>query len=264
MDNHSDQADRDPKQEDQGHKDGQGYSIHGGHTQPGGLSIAADGMQFVPSVTRLEPGIEQSWTFQITDEQGKVVTDFKETHGERSHLIVVRRDLTGFQHLHPEMDTDGTWSVDLELPKPGIYRAFVDIVVDERPVTLGIDLLVPGTLNVAPRPTSSREAYVDDYEVLMRPDEITAGGGIVLEFEIHHDGETVSELAPYLGACGHLVALRDGDLAYLHIHPLETDSESGVIEFRARFPIRGRYRLFLQARPDGRLITASFDVHVDQ
>lgn len=29
----------------------------------------------------------------------------------------------------------------------------------------------------------------------------------------------VTDLQPYLGAYGHLVALRQGDLAYLHVHP---------------------------------------------
>ena len=264
MDNHSDRDEQHPEQEAQNHESTQGYSVHGEHTQPGGLSMTAGDFLFVPSETRLKPGVEQQWTFQIRDGQGEVVTNFEDAHGERSHLIVVRRDLTCFQHLHPEMDADGTWSVDLELPKPGVYRAFVDIVVDGRPTTLGVDLFAPGTLDVAPRPTSSREATVDDYEVMLQPDEITAGGDTVLEFEIHRNGEAVSELAPYLGARGHLVALREGDLAYLHIHPLETDSESGIIEFRARFPPRGRYRLFLQARPDGKLITSSFDVHIDQ
>ena len=37
-----------------------------------------------------------------------------ELHERRMHLIVVRRDGTGFQHLHPEMDAAGTWTVPLE------------------------------------------------------------------------------------------------------------------------------------------------------
>ena len=98
---------------------------------------------------------------------------------------------------------------------------------------------------------------------MLRPDEVTAGEDTVLTFEVQRNGEAISELAPYLGARGHLVALREGDLAYLHVHPIETDAESGIVEFRARFPTRGRYRLFLQARPKGELITTSFDMRID-
>ena len=264
MKHHSNHDDRHGAHETQDHEDVQGYSVRGGHAQPGGLSVTADGLLFVPTETRLEPGVEQPWSFRITDTEGSVVRDFEEVHGERIHLIVVRRDLTPFQHLHPEMEGDGTWSVHLELPAPGVYRAFVDVVVDGRPTTLGVDLFAPGTVKIAPRPPSSRQATADDYEVLLRSDEVVTGEDMVLEFEVRRNGEAVSELAPYLGARGHLVALREGDLAYLHVHPLETDSEGGIVEFRARFPTQGRYRLFLQARPEGELITTSFDVHIEE
>ena len=264
MGNHFTHDDRHAGHEPQDQENVQGYSVHGGHAQPGGLSVAADGLLFVPTETRLKPSVEQPWAFQITDTEGNVVRDFEEAHGKRIHLIVVRRDLTHFQHLHPEMDADGTWPVQLELPDPGVYRAFVDIVVDGRPTTLGVDLFAPGTVEVAPRPTTSRQATAADYEVLLQPDEVVAGEDTVLEFEVRRNGQAVSELAPYLGARGHLVALREGDLAYLHVHPLETNSEGGVVEFRARFPTQGRYRLFLQARPEGELITTSFDVHIEE
>ena len=264
MDNHSNHNDQDSNHEKASHGDTQGYSVHGGHSQPGGLSIAADGVRFVPAETRLEPGDEQSWTFRILDDEGETVRDFQTAHGELSHLIVLRRDLTHFQHLHPELDVDGTWSVEFELPTPGVYRAFVDIVVNGQPMTLGVDLFAPGTVDVAPRPTSSQQATVDDYEVVLRPEEVAAGEDTALKFEVRRNGDVVSELAPYLGARGHLVALREGDLAYLHVHPIEADSESGVVEFRTRFPTQGRYRLFLQVRPEGELITTLFDVPIDR
>ncbi len=83
-----------------------------------------------------------------------------------------------------------------------------------------------------------------------------------IEFEVRQDGG-VAHLDPYLGALGHLVALRNGDLAYLHVHPEETDPEDGVVRFAVRFPTAGRYRLFLQAKPNGELITTSFDVQTE-
>jgi hypothetical protein len=64
----------------------------------------------------------------------------------------------------------------------------------------------------------------------------------------------------YLGAKGHLVALREGDLAYLHVHPVDTDDGSGAapIRFATEFPSEGRYRLFLQFKHRGHVQTAAF------
>jgi len=60
------------------------------------------------------------------------------------------------------------------------------------------------------------------------------------------------------------VALREGDLAYLHVHPVEGDhgdhggSPDGPVAFATEFPTDGRYRLFLQFKVDGRVETAAF------
>ena len=191
------------------------------------------------------------------------MVDFDEAHGQRSHLIVVRRDLTRFQHLHPDLASDGTWRVeDFRLPAPGVYRAFVDIVVGGQPTTLGFDLFSRGTDDWEPRPTSSRRATSNGYEFELLTEEVTAGESSRIQFEVRRGGDPVTELGEYLGALGHLVALREGDLAYLHVHPEETAPDSGQVEFGARFPTPGRYRLFLQTRPEGALVTSQFDVDI--
>ncbi|MFC7759654.1 hypothetical protein ACFQY4_17790 [Catellatospora bangladeshensis] len=77
------------------------------------------------------------------------------------------------------------------------------------------------------------------------------------------DGKPVTDLQPYLAAYGHLVALRDGDLAYLHVHP---DGEPGdgrttagpQIVFHAEVPSAGAYRLFLDFQHNGVVRTAAF------
>lgn len=242
---------------------GHGYAVHGSETPPGGLAVAADGLRLVPSTIRFEPGALETLTFQVRDDEGNVVTEFEKTHDELSHLIVVRRDLTRFQHLHPEMAADGTWSQQLTFPDPGVYRAFMDILIDGQPTTLGVDLFAPGLVELDPRPDSTREATADGYDVTLRPEEIHPREDVVLTFEIQQQGERIAQLDEYLGALGHLVVLREGDLAYLHVHPEETAPDSGSVRFNARFPTAGRYRLFLQAKPDGNLITTSFDVRLD-
>jgi hypothetical protein len=79
------------------------------------------------------------------------------------------------------------------------------------------------------------------------------------------DGQPVTDLQPYLAACGHLVALREGDLAYLHVHPEEAPGDGRTpagpeIVFTAQVPSAGTYRLFLDFRHGGRVHTAAFTV----
>jgi oxalate decarboxylase/phosphoglucose isomerase-like protein (cupin superfamily) len=62
---------------------------------------------------------------------------------------------------------------------------------------------------------------------------------------------------PYLGAGGHLVALREGDMAFLHVHPMDDGAH-----FAATFPTAGRYRLFLQFKHEGQVQTVAFTQEV--
>jgi hypothetical protein len=230
----------------------------------GGLSVDADGLRFEPTKTRFTPGDLADWRFRIVTSENEVVTEFDEAHGQRGHLIVVRRDLTRFQHLHPTLNADGTWDVAaFSLPDPGVYRAFIDLVVDGRPMTLGFDLFASGMMEVAPRPDTSQLDSAEGYDVELLTDKVLAGKSVELAFELSRDGEAVSRLDPYLGALGHLVALREGDLAYLHVHPEETRPDSGRVEFGAQFPTPGRYRLFLQSKPNGTLITTHHDIRIE-
>ena len=89
-------------------------------------------------------------------------------------------------------------------------------------------------------------------EVIVDQGKITGarpGRETRMSFTITKDGEPV-RTDPYLGAGGHLVALREGDLAFLHVHP-EASDDPGTIRFGATLPSAGRYRLFLQFKHDG-------------
>ncbi len=239
-------------------------SSSGGHTTVDGLSVASDEFRLVPSETRFEPGVPTDWSFQVVTHEGDTVTEFEDSHGDLLHLIVVRRDLAHFQHLHPDIDSKGTCRVeDFTLPEPGVYRAFVDIAIAGRSMTLGFDLFVPGSATFESNPEIARHAMTDEYTVERRTDDIDANEETQLSFEIHRDDERVSDLQDYLGARGHLVALREGDLAYLHIHPKNTTPQTGRVEFGTTFPTPGRYRLYLQIKPDGNLITTHFDIRIE-
>jgi hypothetical protein len=238
-------------------QDAEGHEARGqdaaGHPVRG-LATADDGLRIVVDDPELERGRAERLAFRVVDEGGATVRDFDVEHERRMHLIVVRRDLTGFQHLHPEPAADGTWSTRLRLDDAGSYRLFADFSRGGEPHTLAGDLRVDGSANLRALPPAAPSATTEDgYEVRL------AARGRELRFTIARDGETV-QTEPYLGAGGHLVALREGDLAFLHVHPTEHDS----VAFEATFPTPGAYRLFLQFKHGGRVHTAAFTYEVPQ
>jgi hypothetical protein len=221
-----------------------------------GLAVAENGLRLVVANPDFTRGRAQTLRFRVVGEDGATVRDFDVEHTKRMHLIVVRRDLTGFQHLHPKQGADGEWSVPLRLGSPGSYRVFADFVRDEEKTTLASDLRVDGANELAPLPGPATEAQSDDgYSVRLNEPAPRAGEETELQFTVLRHGKPVA-VQPYLGANGHLVALREGDLAFLHVHPTQG------VEFESTFPTVGRYRLFLQFKHEGRVHTAAFTQEV--
>jgi hypothetical protein len=227
-----------------------------------GLAVSENGMKLELARTEIARGKPAELSFRIVGDDGEAVRDFEVEHEKRMHLIVVRRDMEGFQHLHPNLRADGTWATPIEIDEAGSYRVFADFKRDGTNVTLAADLAVdgPAAWESIPRAAGTARAS-GGYDVRVSGDRSRAGGESELRFEVTRGGRPV-EVDPYLGARGHLVALREGDLAYLHVHPVESGSGSGEaagpIAFATQFPTDGRYRLFLQFKHEGRVQTAAF------
>ena len=221
--------------------------------------MAQDGYRITPVTTSLTAGAATDVAFRITGPNGRPVTAYTPTHDKDLHLIVVRRDLSGYQHLHPRMAGDGTWSVPLPVAAAGQYRFFADFQPAARsePLTLGVDLPAAGAYQPRPLPPPTRTTTVDGYQVSLAG-ELVPGTDSTLTLTVSKDGKPVTDLQPYLGAYGHLVALREGDLAYLHVHPegAATGDRRAGRTFHARCP-RRRYRLFLDFQHAG-VRTAEF------
>ena len=211
-----------------------------------GLAVAEEGLRLSLAATTLPRGEATTLRFSVDGANGPV-RDFEVTHEKRMHLIVVRRDGRGFQHLHPTLGADGVWSAPLALADAGAYRVFADFQRGGRAYTLAGDLTVDGAATYAPLPAANTVASTDGYTVKLD------AHGSELGFAITRGGESV-KTEPYLGAGGHLVALREGDLAFLHVHPTE---EHGV-EFEADLEKGSRYRLYLQFKHAGQVHTAEF------
>ncbi|HZG90677.1 MAG TPA: hypothetical protein VEZ42_10740 [Pseudonocardia sp.] len=251
------------------HAAGAGHAADGhGHDTPDvvsdGLVTTAAGYALVPQVTTFGAGVPGEFAFTVTGSDGRPVTAFDMAHERRLHLIVLRRDTAGFQHLHPALGPDGVWRVPLVLPAGGVYRAYADFVPTGGPaLVLGTDLYVPGDFAPVTHPPS-RVAQVEGYQVRLDGDLVPGRPSPVVA-TISLDGVPVTDLEPHLGAFGHLVTLRGGDLAYLHAHPdaadpAATDRAGPGIAFTVDVPSTGEYRLFLDFHHAGVVRTAEFTV----
>lgn len=250
-----------------GHQGAGDHNTSGGRPHVPGISLDADGFRIVPEATSLAADTATTYSFRIVDSNGDIVTDFDVTHERRLHLIVVSRNFIAYHHLHPTQDTDGVWTVDVPALPAGSYRVFADT----RPtgadgITLGTDLAV-GNGVVDTEATTEPAAgtttvTIDGYQVQMTG--TPAVGESMLNFSVVRDGEPIVP-DPYLGASGHLVALRTGDMAFLHVHPLgDATADEPGIRFAAEFPTPGTYRLFLDISVDGNVRTAAFTVKVPE
>lgn len=239
-----------------------GHEGHGSDA-PAGLSLAAGGYALTPVAAPRAVGEAGELSFRILDAAGAPVTAYEPQHEKELHLIVVRSDGTAFRHVHPVLDASaGTWSIPWTWDAAGTYRVFADFAPtggEAQTLTRTVD--VAGAFAPAV-PATSATTSVDGFDARITGD-LVAGAESDLTVTISRNGAPVTGLEPYLGAFGHLVALREGDLAYLHVHPEGASPEPGAtsgpdVGFAAHVPTAGRYLLFFDFQVDGVVRTASF------
>lgn len=241
-----------------------------GELPAAGLLISQDGYRLQLTSDDAIAGQPEEFAFRILGPDGAPVTEFSPTHDKRMHLILARRDLSGFQHVHPAMDTDGTWRIPVTFAAAGDHRAFADFAPtgSQDAITLGADVAVAGNYTPVALPEPAATATIDGYTVELAGD-LVPGRTSKLTLTVSRDGRPVTDLQPYLAAYGHLVALRDGDLAYLHVHPDGAPGDGRTepgpqITFFAEVPSAGDYRLYLDFQHEGTVRTAEFTAVAQQ
>jgi hypothetical protein len=231
----------------------------GGGSDVGGLSLTSAGLTLTPKTGTFVAGRQQPFQFTIRGAGNAPVTTFAVVHDKPLHLIVIRRDLSGFQHLHPTMAPDGTWSIPLILAQPGSYRAIADFTAivggQQVPATLGVDLTVPGDYRPVALPAPVQQAVTGDFQVAYEGSP-RVGVTQPLYMAVSSQGRPAT-LEPYLGAFGHLVVMREGDLGYVHVHP-EPTLVDGKVKFWLAAPGPGRYRMFFDFQVAGQVHTAAW------
>ncbi|WP_330466482.1 copper resistance protein CopC [Micromonospora zamorensis] len=236
-----------------------------GETLATGTTVSAGGYTLQPLERSQPSGVRADYRFRIVGTDRQPATRFAVVHDKPLHLIVVGRDLSGYQHLHPTMAPDGTWSVPVTLARPGGYRVYADFSVTatngtQVPLVLGVDHTVPGAHTPTALPPVQAETTAGPYAVSMNGTP-TVGVTAPMHFQVSGAPTTPVQLEPYLGAYGHLVVVREGDLGYVHVHP-EPELVDGSVKFWLTAPSSGRYRAFFDFQVAGKVHTAEFTINV--
>ncbi len=234
-----------------------GHSHADGHSH-GPESVVPPGFEFgnyqlvTDSVTGGD-GSPRTLTFHLQMKDSMRVTDFQMVHEALLHTVLVRPDLSGFRHLHPDIAADGSWQVTLD--EPGQWH----LVFDSTPVGESAPVVVSAN--------ADDEVQIEAVPLPDADDDVTLKGLRIIRDGVNFniinaDGTAADGLEPYLGQPAHLIAIRQGDLAYIHLHP--TMEMVGMFMFGpatdSSLPAPGTYRMFLQFGYRGEVLTVPYTV----
>jgi hypothetical protein len=233
-----------------------------------GLSDAYDGFRAEPVALPARRG-RGIVSLRIVGPHGPV-TDFRRVHLKPLHMYLLRDDLAGYQHLHPEV-ADGIWSAPVAITDGGAYRVYTEFVPLDRPTgdeptVLGVPFVIAGDTTMVPVPAPAAVSRSGPFLVrrLDGTADLASGTPTALEFQVTRAGKQVT-LQPYLGAYAHLSNFEVRTQGLKHLHPLPTSAAGGppadgVLAFHAAFAERGDKRMFLQFQVDGVVHQAAFTV----
>ena len=233
-----------------------------------GLAGTDQGYTFAPAADSVAtPG----FVFRILGPDGKPVTGFAPEQTKLMHFYLIRSDLSGFQHVHPTMAADGTWTAPTKAAGPGTYRVYAQFIAKGSdgaavPLVLSEQVTSAGLAPDRPVPAAAPSTTVDGYTVTVDSSQLTAGTAMPLKVSISKDGKPVTDLEPYLATYAHLSGFHAGDLAMAHLHPqggVATTATGGPdLTFEATLPETGQWRMYLQFQTGGTLHTAAVTLDV--
>ena len=231
----------------------------------------------------VEPGQKFRLSFLISHPKtGERIKQFNIVHDMPFHLFVVSQDLTYYEHIHPQEQTDGSFIIETMVPKAGSYLVYCDIfpvggmpqVVHRSLITAGFDGdLFSSQARLVPDRILTRTLAGVRFDLTLNPSEPFGGKPATLKYHLTDDqtGEPIADLQPYLGAWGHTLILSEDASDYIHSHPTEiipdnadrTKIHGGPdVSFDAFFPRPGRYRVWSQFERHGKLTTVVFTINV--
>lgn len=218
-----------------------------------GAFYAGDRVKY--KIDRFQKLALQPLEFEVlgADKQPLTPDNLNVVHEYAMHYLVVSANMKEYQHLHPTYNkVKKKWTVLANLPNVGTYYAYIDVAPkDGSPLVYRTDLIVreaTGSTVSYPETTPDFTVKSKDYTATLTTNNLSLHQQAVLSFHVTRLGKDATNLQPYLGALGHVVAFRHGDAdSFMHVHPLSSsDASKGLVEFTSIFTQAGRYTVFAQ------------------
>ncbi|WP_066308784.1 hypothetical protein [Bacillus sp. FJAT-29814] len=204
---------------------------------------------------------------KIVQDDGKPIEKFDINHEKLLHLIIVSKDLSYFNHIHPEYKGAGLFEITNDFPSGGEYK----LIADFKPADGGamtkmewvkvkgkqsetVPLVVDETL----------EKTMDGKKVTLKTEALGASKELTLKFTLLDaiSGQPITDLEPYLGSIGHVVVMSEDGERYLHVHAVDGQGSGPEALFETNFPKSGVYKIWAQFQRDGEVFTVSYVVKV--
>ena len=231
------------------------------------------------------------FTLAVKNEKGETARDLQIVHEKPMHLIVVSEDLAEFYHIHPEVQTDGSLTVNFTFPNGGRYFLYADYtpkgasqIVDKLPVEVAGNNRVAVPLKA----DEKLEKTVESLRVVMKPDaELESNKEMMLDIFVTDaaTNKPVTDLENYLGEKAHFVVISQDLKDFVHAHPMSNDnvktehSHNGNTEHKPEekimantemptvsahftFPNSGFYKIFVEVKRGGKVLAIPFVVDV--
>jgi Cu+-exporting ATPase len=243
------------------HTDGSG---HAGET-----TIKADDVKAVWTIgSGQKPQSKQDTNIRIEfQKDGKPIEEFDISHEQKLHLIIVSKDLSFFNHIHPTYKGKGVFEITTQFPAGGDYKLIADIVP-----TGGSAMSKMNWTHVEGAPAKQEPVQpdteftkaVDGKLITLSFDNLASNKEMNLNFTIKDEksGTPITNLQPYLGAVGHVVILTEDTEQYLHVHPIDEKASGPDAKFMTTFPKSGVYKIWGQFKHNDKVFTVPFIINV--
>ncbi|MEH7455315.1 hypothetical protein [Gottfriedia acidiceleris] len=243
-----------------------GHSIHGGVEETEKNDLTKLDFKFTETP---QSGKKVTLTINVKDEEGKPVKDFELEHEKLMHLIVISKDLSFFDHIHPEYKGDGKFEIVPNFPSGGEYKLYADFVPKgESKIVKSSIVKVEGQEDQPTNLVADQKLtkVIDGKEITLTFDHLMTNMELPMTFKIK-DAKTkkpITNLQPYLGAIGHVVAISGDTENYLHVHPMDENTTGPDAKFMTSFPKKGLYKIWGQFQHDGKVFIVPFTVNVPE
>lgn len=236
--------------------------------------------------TPIVPGRPTTVSFTVQMPNGQPLTAYKTGSGPHTgvHLIIVRDDLAYIIHEHPPVGPKGLLSQVVTFPAPGTYKVLVDIYPNipggQPNFQLFRTVQVTGRYRPAPLPAFKADQVIDGYhiDVLGHPSLHAIQAAFVNVDVTDPQGRKVS-FVPWFGALAHAIFFHAGSLDYFHTHVCGAGAPNctsvlgatritgratapGKLTLGVLLPVGGTWRLFLQMKLGGKIVTAPYTLRV--